>query len=570
MQLEHFRPPRKDSPERRKILIKYAEEFKEILTRYAEKKLAEHPIDSEEFKNRLSLFEERWEEFYKNYENLPDEEFERTYWELYEEIEELLRLISPNSFREYTVDFREDISKIKTLEDFVEEGPMYWIPRKEEIGRILSLAKQIHEERVKRGEKLPEDPILILDIGGANGTLGKLVTDLARENNINIQYIIVDPDTPTVEAAKSVYRDNPSLKFIEQTAEEFILELYKDNPELYPLIKKRKELIEDGEKLRRELIAVKKAINKDKHRMSPSYDAWAAEETIKMYVRILKEYFGIEIEEGASLSDTLNKLVNLVNDIKWDDEILCFKDFSDIYLDPFREEINSLTNRIEEIIMRLPPSFDLVICSWMPPGLDLTPLVRMANGGALVHILERYGATGLQYDVTFPSSSYPPLGQERSYQPGKCYTTRFGWIGYSTPEIRIAKRWGVEKFWENWDLGYPEGSINLLYGLGGGLLSGDPIVLPLSNGVIIQIKKGYEGSISSLDPEKVGIKVEGIYPWEEELTRKGGPLSPIIELKDREDGTLEYFPQFEELLQKLQEEFDKAQKLKRKRKRKRK
>jgi hypothetical protein len=60
-------------------------------------------------------------------------------------------------------------SEIHTLREFVDRRPMCWVPRKEDIGRLLTIAKRMHDARVARGEQSPDDPIRITDIGGANG-----------------------------------------------------------------------------------------------------------------------------------------------------------------------------------------------------------------------------------------------------------------------------------------------------------------------------------------------------------------------------------------------------------------
>jgi hypothetical protein len=187
----------------------------------------------------------------------------------------------------------------------------------------------------------------------------------------------------------------------------------------------------------------------------------------------------------------------------------------------------------------------------MPPNIDLTNTVKEANGASILHIIEWYGATGCQFrGVPFPSS-YPRLGQGESYQPGPYYKSRFGWIGYSTPEIKFALEFGIKTFWRNWH--------DEIEGWGRGL------VKPLSNGFIIQTKVGYKETGLTLNPEEVGIKVKGIYPWERQLKAYGGDISPVIELKD-EEGVLEYFFEFEYLLEKLQIEFHLRKSVKRRKK----
>jgi SAM-dependent methyltransferase len=71
-------------------------------------------------------------------------------------------------------------------------------------------------------------------------------------------------------------------------------------------------------------------------------------------------------------------------------------------------------------------NLDLVLNSWMPYGLDLTPDIRNIQAKAIAYISEYNGATGV-YRV--------------SCEPGKDYKRVFGWVGPSLTEVQdIAKR----------------------------------------------------------------------------------------------------------------------------------
>ena len=550
----------KPSPEFRRILTESAEPHK-IFERLKKILETRHDDKSKEISEKLNTYQEiieklqkEWEYLNEHYADISDEEFEERYQKVNREINLILEMILGH--RQYTVEF-VDISSIKNLREFVEKGPMYFIPRKKEIGRILALALQMHRERIEKGEKGEDEPIRILDIGGGNGSLGHLITSLAIENNLKIEYIVVDPDSSTVQKAAEFYKENPSLIFIEKRGEDFIEELYKDDSEIYPLIIKRRALIEEGERIRERLNILRKRIYNEEGRLT--------KDKICKYIKILKEDFGIEMDERYYTSRPSHYFVNALSEGRIDETSVCgYMGFDDVYLERYRNEINALTEEIQRIIARRPTKYDLVICSWMPPNVDLTNTVKEANGASILHIIEWYGATGCQFrGVPFPSS-YPRLGQGESYQPGPYYKSRFGWIGYSTPEIKFALVFEIKAFWENWHDEMVAGSrTNILYGTSfkinpysGGL------VKPLSNGFIIQTKVGYKETGLTLNPKEVGIKVKGIYPWERQLMAYGGDISPIIELKD-EEGILEYFFYFEDLLEKLQEEFNSRKQVKR-------
>jgi prefoldin subunit 5 len=336
----------KPSPEFRRILTESAEPYK-IVERLKKILETRHDDKSKEISEKLNTYQEiieklqkEWEYLNEHYTDMSDEEFEERYQKVDREINLILEMILAH--RPYTVEF-VDISSIKNLREFVEKGPMYFIPRKKEIGRILALALQMHRERVEKGEKSEDEPIRILDIGGGNGSLGYLITSLAKENNLKIEYIVVDPDSSTVKKAAEFYKENPSLIFIEKRGEDFIEELYKDDPEIYPLIIKRRALIEEGERIRERLNILRKRIYDEKEELKLTTDK------IREYIKILKEDFGIEMDERYYISRPSGDFVDaLLEDRR---EMIrplgsAYMEFDDIYLERWRSEINAL---IEEI-----------------------------------------------------------------------------------------------------------------------------------------------------------------------------------------------------------------------------
>lgn len=358
--------------------------------------------------------------------------------------------------REFTLEFT-DLAKIKNLSEFLEAFPMQFVPKKEDMGRILSLAKKMHELRSKRGEINDNQPIKIVDIGGANGALGKLITDLAKENNLEIEYTIVDPDTSTVQKSKDFYRDNPALHFEEKKGGDFNIDQYKDYKKITDLMKQRKFLIEAEGKESKEI-----------------------------------------------------------------------------------EELYRISKEIEELVMKKTSKFDLVINSWMPPGMDLTKDVIEAGGAAILYMVERGGATGRRSDAPFPEPPNRYICDYESCNPGQSYESRLGWISHATPQADSMKysKDGAKSFWK----------------------SGGSWTLPFANGFIVQTKKEYFQEGLNLDPSNSDIKINSEYPWEEELTQRGGDISPIIKLSDK-NGILDYFKPFSQLADNLEEKEWAKQKL---------
>ena len=370
----------------------------------------------------------------------------------------------------------------------------------------------MHSERLKRGEIQEGEPLRIVDIGGANGVLGKLITDLAKENGMDIDYQIVDPDAPTVRSSKEFYSKNSSLSFKEQTGIQFNHELHTGNPEISTLVEQRQKLIDDGE---RKLADLDRVILDIEHQHTQSR---LDEGKMGVYRRILQSDFGITLPDSAMEdSDTFRDYLDR------DYSVFPSIVFRDKYRKILNEPIFELTKQIDQLLANQPAKFDLVINSWMPVRMDLSKDVREANGAAILYVVEQYGATGCRSDALFPESP-KQLGEEESYNPGVGYESRYGWVGHSTPQARNMLR-SREK-----DL----------------LESHDSNVRPFSNGYIMQSKRGYASIAVASNPLHQGIEVKGHYPWERELTEKGGEISHTIPHHD-EDGILDYISPFNQL-----------------------
>lgn len=510
------------SPELRKILSGSIgpENIDESYRRLSESSWIQHERREQLKKNlegeyaRIEEFKKRHQALLERYAEMSDEDFDGEYRSASKELSDITKRVRRYSDecsenRNYMVDF-VDLSKIKSLKEFVEAFPIQFVPRKEEIGRILALAKQMHEARIKEGGKDNARPIRIADIGGASGALGKMITDLAEENGLEIEYTVVDPDKTSVEAASKFYQDNPRLKFREQRGGDFDAEQYRDNPKIKNLLERRKEIITEGQRKVVDLQKVIEEIGKQEDKNTLD------KESIRRYLDILRENF--DIDWSASLADDAKGFSEKFDDQE-DEETQSWVPLIDLYIKSWRRHVTEITEGLERHIRQAPEHYDLVINSWMPPGVDLTKEVREANGAAILYILERYGATGCRSDSVFPSNPHH-VGHEESYNPGTTYKSRLGWISHSTPQLGYMMKDPSNTFWERH-----------------GFSSFDP--LPFSNGFVVQTKKIYGKVPLELEPNAAGIKVRGEYPWEKELAKRGGEISPVAELRD-ENGRLDH------------------------------
>jgi len=100
---------------------------------------------------------------------------------------------------------------------------------------------------------------------------------------------------------------------------------------------------------------------------------------------------------------------------------------------------------------------DIVINSWMPNQLNLTPDIRAIGAKVIVYIKELGGATGIsEYDFESnernnAEKQKPPnlINQENriSYHPGRNYQRVFEWFGPTAEEIRkILTNTGLQGF----------------------------------------------------------------------------------------------------------------------------
>ncbi|MGE5297914.1 MAG: hypothetical protein ACM3KM_02005 [Acidobacteriaceae bacterium] len=185
-----------------------------------------------------------------------------------------------------------------------------------------------------------------------------------------------------------------------------------------------------------------------------------------------------------------------------------------------------LTESIEQALAQEKCDFDLIVDSWMEPGTDQTPFIRQANAGGIIHILERFGATGIRTDAPFAEKRKSAL-HEDSYEPGSSYRSIAGWISHSTAQLQDMVHTQPDDFLDSHNDWNP----------------------PLSNAFLVQIRKDLNLDAASLEANKQGITYTE-YPWEAELEQKGGPICPVIPLSDFR-GKINYFLPFENLFLKL-------------------
>lgn len=361
----------------------------------------------------------------------------------------------------------------------------------------------MHEERAIRGEAKPGDPIRIIDIGGANGFLGKLMADLAKENGLNIEYVVVDPDAEVVAQAREAYVGEP-LDFMAEDCASYSRRLYGKNPEIA-------RLNADLDKLKSRYIRSQEDLDRLQNIISQKQEMGLLDGSeAARYKALLVKDFGFD---PADIPDD-------PEEFDYEASSLVEK-FSGM----IRIQMQALKDRLERILARLPAAHDLTINSWMPPDRDFTAEIRQTNGAAVVYVIETWGATGQQKHAAWPDIPKHPW-EEDSYQPGEMYDQQIAWVGHSAPQL--ARKVYKEK-------------------------DEDHHTRAFSNAFLVQTRRDLSRgfSQSNCEPESAGIRIDGSYPWEDRLEELTEGLSPTTRLKRPEERRVGYRTDYHDDLQDL-------------------
>jgi len=165
----------------------------------------------------------------------------------------------------------------------------------------------------------------------------------------------------------------------------------------------------------------------------------------------------------------------------------------------------------EDAVVRYVNQVDVVLNSWMPGNLNLTPQIRRVNARAIIYIREAE-ATGVP-EYTYDSYLYDEeTGEETpnpvrradvvSYDPGSSYRRAYGWWGPSNGDIITLSR----------------------------RLKGDAYYgrVQDNNGIDIQIRRDIP--LPQIPPIHIGDDQK--YPWEKQMEQAGSYLENIERVED--------------------------------------
>jgi hypothetical protein len=307
-----------------------------------------------------------------------------------------------------------------------EGGPThYWIPRKYDIQRYVKTAVEVHRRSGKGGT------IRVLDIGGGSGFLGKLIADEARNQGIELEVTVIDPDAKTVTKAKKAFADTQNLKFEIGTSTQ-ALELF--GPELTPdekdkfneLEKRRLEMLEAGKEELSYIKALLVSLEAESDDQTSSPDiSLILSGPFGNRARTILEQSGISLDNLPAIEQLRDTIADFYN-TRWEFH---------------QQRILGIRDEQEKIYAGKGPGgarVDVVLNSWMPIGLNFTTEMRMLNAGAIIYAREKGGATGVDYLSEDPVN----LGKEVSYGTGDNYDDVSWWGGIATSGVMSSERLG--------------------------------------------------------------------------------------------------------------------------------
>lgn len=295
------------------------------------------------------------------------------------------------------------------------EGPrLHWAPTRVEVCRILSVAKDLHNQRVNRGEIPKNSPITIAEVGAGSGHFMGLVIEEARKQNLKIRVAIIDPcnDRQSHKADVKEIQTYSEMRFFRETSAEFLQKLYAKNPEVKELIKKRETI--------KHLALIAQGLEYPFDDCTPR----EAKQFLKN-LQMVNAVFGTSFSTsdfsdlGAYESNTKPALVAAI-----------------------RQKFEAISNQIEVKLSTRPAGIDLVVNAWMPSDLDFSCDIRALNGAGIVYVLKRFGCTGFQPESLEGAPLPWAWWMGTSYDNHGQYANKVSWRGAGPAGVLVQCRSG--------------------------------------------------------------------------------------------------------------------------------
>ena len=311
-----------------------------------------------------------------------------------------------------------ETSRVSLRESFdrVTQRPSFWyVPRSEDVGRILCAAQCVHDAQVVQGLKDASDPIRIVDIGSGYGDLSSLILATAKKQGLQVTCEVVSPRLVIIQKQKELYATCKGLSFVCESWFDTLSRFWKEDAAISSDISNVMQLAKRAKESLRDLGVLQKVYCKDFLSRSIS------SKSVELCERILSKDFGITFPDTFSVRPgTLYQLF---------DSGVSFTDFmplGEFLKKKYTKTFDRLLNQIEHGIASTQVcNVDLLLQTRLLPGDELLTSMRLLGAGALCSIVDyrKSASHALAARRIRPTFFY---GAEFQHYPPVC-----GWKGVS-------------------------------------------------------------------------------------------------------------------------------------------
>ena len=310
-----------------------------------------------------------------------------------------------------------------SFEKIVQRPAFWYIPRSEDIARILTAAQHVHLSRVKKGQKHASDPITIITVGDGYGDIPALILAAARRQRLRVTCQVVGSYASTMQTQKGLYRSVKGLSFFCESQLQMLLRVWGDQPDIISEISTLAQCI-----------ARSKESLDDLHRLSQVYVTNFIARNISLtgvekYVHVLKEDFGVQFPSNFVIrSGTVYQL--FVEGVQFTQHMPLLDFMGKKYSEMWNKEFA----RIEEFLIgSYEYKVDMVLQTSLSLDYGVSTYVRLLRAGIVGCIFDcqkqkslHKNTSGVE-NVSFNLVSDTALGEQ--------YTPACAWKGVSTLEL---------------------------------------------------------------------------------------------------------------------------------------
>ncbi|MBH41340.1 MAG: hypothetical protein CL685_01345 [Candidatus Magasanikbacteria bacterium] len=390
----------------------------------------------------------------------------------------------------------------------VVQRPSFWyIPRSEDVVRILTAAHHVHLSRVRKGEKRASDPITVITVGDGYGDIPALILTAARKEGLHVTCQVISTQATTRHMQKGLYGAVKGLSFFSGSQLQMLLHVWGGQPYIVSEISTLADCIIQS---RNSLVNL--------HRLIQLYvDSYVARNIssvgVKTYARILREDFGVQFPSDFVIrSGTLYQMFQ--EGVRFTQHMPLL----DFMSKKYSEMWNKGFVRIEELLVSsCKYGADMVLQTI--PSLDcaVSVFVRLVRAGIVGYIFDC--RTQKDVDKSVPSTKNVSFDLIKDTAIGERYMPFCAWRAVSTSELTGLRACDGDIF----AVFPPSGYGHELSKKQDGEHSNPVFLL---NGCVDLLDSG------AMYREVGSVKSFGMFGWEKSPTLKGVPSSCVVSLQD--------------------------------------